>query len=160
MSDIQTLKEQTLISRKSAWLITWEWTGDHAKVEDKVIAILDSRFSYKNIQLFAEWTYTGSKFAFYEQIAIAKNRKYNPYKVEYGRIEIFEGEEKGLPSSIEGLGKFILGGNPYIYARIIYGVLAFVDDDGKEHLRWKEEINPIIKGGKTESIWQEYEVIR
>jgi hypothetical protein len=26
-----------------AWLVTWEWAGDHARREDKVAAIFNSR---------------------------------------------------------------------------------------------------------------------
>jgi|SRR5271170_1825578 len=41
----------------SAWLVTWEWSGEHAAVEDKVAEILDPRSSPNRVQQIVELLY-------------------------------------------------------------------------------------------------------
>lgn len=160
MNDIPSITEQTLTKYKSAWLITWEWAGEHAKVENKVVAILDFRYSHNKIGRFLEWIYIGSRFALYEQIAYAKNRKYNPYRLEYCVIELRASKESGLPSSIPYTDRMIFGNNPWLYARIVYDLQGYIDEQGRNYLKWKERVHLYIKNGKIESDWEECELVR
>jgi len=42
-------------SRKyKAWLVTWEWIGDHAKRDDKIVAVLDPRWRPDHVREFVE----------------------------------------------------------------------------------------------------------
>lgn len=160
INEMTSITEQTMTTYKSAWLITWEWIGDHAKVENKVVCILDFRYSYMKISRFLEWIYIGSRFALYEQIAFVKNRDCNPYHVEYGLIETRASKESGLPSSTTFTGKMVYGNNPFLYARIVYDLQGYIDDQGKDHLRWKERSHLFLNNGKIESDWEECELVR
>jgi hypothetical protein len=45
-------------SRKSrAWLVTWEWAGDHAKRTDKVVAIFGPRLGGERVRELVEFLY-------------------------------------------------------------------------------------------------------
>lgn len=43
--------------KMKAWLVTWEWAGDHAKRDDKVAAIFDPRLSGEHVREFVEFLY-------------------------------------------------------------------------------------------------------
>ena len=55
-----------------AWLITWEWVGDHAKVENKVAAILSYRLSGKIVREIVELLYANNYYTLRERVACAK----------------------------------------------------------------------------------------
>lgn len=68
---------------QKAWLLTWEWTGDHAAVEDKIAGILRPRLSHKKVgnileSMYAIHAYSVSELAYY-----SKRPKENPYKTKW-----------------------------------------------------------------------------
>lgn len=71
---------------KSAWLITWEWIGDHAAVEQKIVAILNYRKSAKYVKDFIEQLYIEKTSTVTEKMSFAKDRKSNPYPAKYHDI--------------------------------------------------------------------------
>ncbi|MND94947.1 hypothetical protein D3C76_920460 [compost metagenome] len=115
---------------KTAWLITWEWFGDHAAVEDKVVAIVSYRHSGPYIKDLMEHLYIVKTSSASEKLAYAKDRKSNPYPASYGTI-------KGVPWE----GRISCGDNPFLLGRLVSNVRVEVQD-GKEILLWEERPVP------------------
>jgi hypothetical protein len=121
------------------WLITWEWTGDHAKVENKIAAVLRWRLSSKIVReiveaLYANSQYTPSEFVRY---CVGKNGKNNPYPAR-----------NGVPWGI------YCGHNPHLYARIVDGLRVYETENGESAITWKERPIPnhlqeMLRNGRT-----------
>jgi hypothetical protein len=110
-----------------AWLITWEWIGDHAKVENKIATILNYRLSADSVREIMEQIYIDHYTSLPERVAYAKDKKNHPYPAQSARVD-------GVPWS----GRIYCGRNPYLYARLVDDLHADVDKSGEETLTWKE----------------------
>jgi len=154
------IREGTFSTYKRAWLITWDWMGNHAKVDDSFVAVLDYRYSGESMKRFVEWVYVSSQFAFHEQLAYAKDRSYNPYPAQFGTVGLKAREGLQLPPRSPYEGEITCGRNPWLWARIVYDLEAYVDEDGNEHLRWRQRLHTRIENGELKSDWEECELIR
>jgi hypothetical protein len=114
-----------------AWLITWEWIGNHAKVENKIAAILNYRLSSDTVREIMEQIYINNYTSLGERVAYAKNKKNHPYPAQSDRIN-------GVPWS----GRMYCGHNPFLYARIVDDLCVNVDENREETLTWKERSRP------------------
>jgi hypothetical protein len=117
-----------------AWLLTWEWIGDHARVRDPFVAILSSRKSDRSVAEFVEYYYllmTSSA----KEIASFVNRPKNiPYKAER-TVQI---------NDVPHGDRITCGHNPFVYARKVSDlVVAHIHDQTVESIKWKEP--PIFK---------------
>jgi hypothetical protein len=54
-----------------AWLVKWEWAGDHAKPEREIAAILNPRWSPERVRKYVELIYVNSCYSIAERIAYA-----------------------------------------------------------------------------------------
>ena len=111
---------------KRAWLITWEWVGESAKVDDKVLAIMDYRLSYNTMRDYVERLYIIHFYTYFEQIDFAKYRSKNLYPA---RI---------VTDNHKRCGKITCGHNPYLLARFAYNLHTYMDENGIEYLSWDE----------------------
>jgi hypothetical protein len=109
-------------SMKSAWLVTWEWNGDHAEKneDEKIVSILNYRYSDRRIKEYIEQAYIDSEYLLSDKLSCAKNIKCNPYR-----------------PSMEGL-KIVCGHNPHLLARKVENIKLVKGVDGKEQLIWEE----------------------
>lgn len=140
---------ESLVKLKSAWLITWDWNGDHAKVEDKLVAILDYRRSARYIERLLEQMYVSSQLAYHEQLRYAKNRESSPYQVGHRVVEILKkrAERYGETTLAKASDIMMCGENPFLYARIVNDLEGYIDENNNEHLKWVEQ-----QGNITEEI--------
>ena len=157
MTTLTGIVDGTRVKCRRAWLITWDWIGDHARVEDSFVAILNYRYSSSSVARMVEQIYVTSRVAFHEQLAYAKNRKSNPYRVQHDTVEISKEkrEKLSLPSSVPFADTMRCGENPWLWARIVYDLEAYVDEDGQEHLKWKERRHSVWEKGELKSEWEE-----
>jgi len=112
-----------------AWLITWEWIGNHAAVTAPFITILTARKSQSTVADFVEQYYLLASCSAGE-IAYFANR---PSKLPYrpSRSEIINGVPHG--------DRIICGHNPYIYARLVSSLIIKTDNKkGLEVISWRE----------------------
>jgi hypothetical protein len=112
-----------------AWLVTWEWMGNHAKREDKIAALLNSRLSESRVKELVEFLYLNDCYAVSEKMAIAQRRRDNPYpaKAERGCIHC--------------------GHHPFLQARLVDDLTVECDEHGFDTaVAWKE------RNGKMERI--------
>ena len=110
-----------------AWLTTWEWDGEHAKVDNRIAAILDSRTSAIRVRELVDFIYVNEFGSLAERLAYAKNKKNNPYPAEFVLME-------GIPWE----GEIQNGGNPFLRARLVEDL--HIEDDGSPegNLVWRE----------------------
>ena len=119
------------LKTKSAWLVTWDWSGDHAKVEDPVAAILNYRVTPEKVSRFMEQLYCSYSYSHAEKLSVAKSRKANPYPAQYGQL-------KGMSWQ----GQITCGDNPWLFARMVSNLHIGKDAEGNERLVWDERPLP------------------
>ena len=105
-----------------AWLITWEWEGDSKAVIDKVVGILNPKWSAKRVGDIVEFLYNECTSTLSEMAEYAKKSTNNPYK-----------------SKSDFNGQIHCGHNPYLWSRIVENLQ--IERDNKtfiETISWKE----------------------
>lgn len=110
-----------------AWLITWEWVGDHAEPDRKVVAALNPRWSGTRVREHVEILHASMCYSIAEQIGHANNRRFNPYPAEFTRVH-------GVPWH----GRIHCGHNPSLYARLVNDLRVERDESGAEYPVWSE----------------------
>jgi hypothetical protein len=118
--------------RITAWLVTWEWAGDHARREDKIAAILSRRLTPERITEIVEMIYANESYTYRERIAFAKDKKLNPYRA----------------TCIPWQRRLRCGHNPWLEARLVDNLHVIQDSDGVEQLSWDERSKPDISWTK------------
>ena len=111
-----------------AWLVTWEWSGNHAKRDKKVAATFDSRLSPERVRAFIEVLYAYETYTLSEKItAFVDNRRRNPYPAEFLKLDGGSRE-----------GEIHCGHNPYLRARLVDDLTVERGQDGVETATWKD----------------------
>lgn len=125
-----------------AWLVTWQWIGDHAQVGDPLVAILSSRKSDRAVSEFVEQYYLMASATAGEMAYYMNRRRKLPHKARTPEIinEIPHG------------GRIRCGADPYIYARLVTDLrIEELDDEDVEIITWREPSASQWKdGSKTE----------
>jgi hypothetical protein len=116
----------------TAWLVTWEWVGDHAKPERKIAAILNPRWSPDRVREYVEFIYANSYYSISERIDYAKNRSFNPYPAEFMRVR----------GGVQWQGQIICGHNPWLFARLVDNLVATGESDDEDKVVWTERPKP------------------
>jgi hypothetical protein len=109
----------------SAWLVTWDFAGDHARealkritgTDEELVAVLSPRLGPEKVRRFVEQRHSDIMYSPSEQIAYAKG-SFNPYPAQFG----------------ETTGQIVCGHNPMLYARKVRLLRA----DGDDGFLWDE----------------------
>ena len=114
---------QSTRSVKSAWLVTWEWVGDHARVDEekRVVTVLNYRWSAKKVRDLVEQLDVALEYGPWDKVGVARNKRSNPYPAELG-----------------ALGEVRCGHNPSLRGRRVHNFRVVVNDDGTNQTRWEE----------------------
>lgn len=115
---------------KSAWLITWEWAGNHAAMDKKVVSLINYRKTGEYIRNFVEQLYIVHNSTDGEKASYAKNSHSNPYPAYFAKI-----------GGVSWHGRIYCGHNPHLYARLVSNIRT-EEVDGGEVLRWDERAIP------------------
>ncbi len=111
-----------------AWLITWCWIGDHAAVDDPVVAFLSARTAPEGVRRYVERRYIDEKASLREKLSYARwNRQKPAYPAEFYRLE-----------GVTYMGQIRCGHNPWLYARLVDDLRAEMDADGNDVPKWTE----------------------
>ena len=98
-----------------AWIIKWNWIGDHAAVEKPLVNILSARTQEEDIRKYVERVYASHYYNVSEQLAFARYNK--PDKPPYpAYFETIDG--MAYPRHI------ICGHNPFVEAFLADGIIA------------------------------------
>ena len=73
--------------RITAWLITWEWFGDHVSRKDNIAAVLKRTTRPDTIIEIVDTMYMKEYYTLEECVAFTRNKKLNPYPAHYDSIE-------------------------------------------------------------------------
>ena len=109
-----------------AWLITWCWIGDHAAVDDPVVAILNARTGAEEVRRYVERRYIEETASLREKLSYARYKK-PAYPAEFERM-------KGVSYT----GQIHCGHNPWLYARLVDDLRAEIDANGNDVPKWTE----------------------
>ena len=115
----------------TAWLVTWEWCGDHAKRDDKVAAIFNARLSSERVREHVEFIYLSAMYSLTERAEYARDNKLNPYPARFGTLD-----------GVTWKGKIRCGHNPELRARLVEDFAVERDEQGKEIAHWEERPKP------------------
>ncbi len=103
-------------SARLAWLVLWEWVGDHARVDQPVAAILPRRFGHEIVQRIVEALYAEREYTPAEMLEAARDRGHNPYRAHLGSCCVIT--EDGSLGTVAWQGEIICGHNPHLVARL------------------------------------------
>jgi hypothetical protein len=117
---------------KRAWLVTWEWDGSHAAVEEdkRVVAIFNSRLSTDKVARWMELHYINEWGGLSERLAYAENKKNVAYQAEIPKIQ-----------GVQWSGEVICGDNPYLWARYVYNLRVETNANYEPNLFWEERVD-------------------
>ena len=116
----------------SAWLVTWEHQGNHAKPARHVAAIYNSRWGSERVRELVELIYVTTCYEISEQIMYATNKRaFNPYPAEFISL-----------NGISWQGAIHCGHNPSLYARLVNNLRTEAFGDGEERVLWDERPKP------------------
>ena len=123
-----------------AWIIRWEWDGDHAAVEDPFIAALPPQFGSQKIRCFVELYYAARFLTPPEQLHyIVRKRAPNPFPARFG-VATWQ-DEAGNVRNLRWDDQVICGDNPFIVAQRATNVVEGREPGGQEVLVW-EDVQP------------------
>lgn len=106
-------------SNQKAWLLTWEWIGEHAAVEDRIAAILRPRLSQHVVGEIVQYFYAIHAYYPTELAIWSKRPKENPYKAQWHKKHCF------------------CGHNPSLHANYVHQLTITEDpDSGLETISW------------------------
>ena len=123
---------------QKAWLLTWEWAGEHASVEDQIAGILRPRLSREKVgeileSMYAIHAYSVSELAYY-----SRQPKENPYKAKWENYHCY------------------CGHNPSLHANYVHKLNIIEDPEtGLETIEWV--LPPLYKINRSPS---ERELVR
>jgi hypothetical protein len=108
---------------KSAWVVTWEWIGEHAAVEEtrRVVTVLNYRWTTEKVRDLIEQMYVASEYSLSEKTRIARDRRTNPYRAK-----------------VASAREVHCGHNPWLRARFVRNFQCLSKDDGTYLPHWEE----------------------
>jgi hypothetical protein len=109
-----------------AWLVTWEWVGDHAKPPKKIAELLDPRLSPERVREIVEFLYQRED-RLSDKVNWRLRKHKQPYPAEFVTID-------GVPWQ----GRIICGHNPHLLARSVDSLIVSTDADGNEVATWTD----------------------
>jgi hypothetical protein len=123
---------------RKAWLVTWEWAGNHAKVpdEDVVAAVLRPQVGSETVRRLVEFLYAQREYAPEDKLAALDH---NPYPAMFGRCRFIDSD--GTVRSVASAGEVVCGHNPWLRARLVDNLRMALPDAG---LDWDERKDPPI----------------
>jgi hypothetical protein len=109
--------------KMKAWLVTWEWIGDHAKRDKTIAAVFNPRLGSARVQEFVEFLYLTEYYSLSEQMAIAQHKAQaqNPYPAQF----------------VTG-SEMYCGHNPFLHAQLVDDLTVECDANSRDiKATWK-----------------------
>jgi len=112
-----------------AWLVTWDWYGDHAAVGDQLVAILNAGRSKSSVAKYVELLHLLATSLAFEVAQWANGRDRQPHQATM--VQVINCVPHG--------GHITCGHNPWMVARLVSNLVVEPDfDAGIETARWQE----------------------
>jgi hypothetical protein len=113
--------------RNTAWVVRWDWAGDHAKVKQPIAAILPSQLGPETVRRLVETLYAAREYTPAEMLEASRRNGFNPYRATFGSCPVTL--EDGSTTQATWQGEVLCGHNPYLVARKAI-VRSVGDDEG------------------------------
>jgi hypothetical protein len=113
-------------SKFKAWLVTWEWIGEHAKRPDRVAEILNPRLRPERVRRIVELLYHHDALLS-EKVAWRLRRQRQVYPAEFVNLD-------GMQWQFD----IYCGHNPWLHARLVDNLTIERDKQGKETASWED----------------------
>ena len=114
-----------------AWLVTWEWTGDHAKPQNKIADIFDPRLPPEKVRQLVELLYHKDALLS-EKVSWRLRKRPQVYPAEFTRLE-----------GVQWTGEITCGHNPWLRARLVDNLIVERDEMGNETATWTDRHSPV-----------------
>lgn len=101
---------------RKAWLVTWKGIGDHARLDEKVVAAFKPATGRRLIAACLELIYAQLNYSAEERVAVSLGMIENPYPATFPR-------RSGTSSTSE----VHCGDNPFLRARLVDALKAQAD---------------------------------
>jgi hypothetical protein len=124
-----------------AWLVRWDWAGEHARVDREVIAVLPPQTSAAEVAKFIERYYSASAYQPDEMLQFMRVPDANPYRARFGTVTAIL--EDGTATQVRWDGDVFCGHNPFIVASRVHDLKASPVADGSR-LTWEEAPRPVV----------------
>lgn len=128
---------------RKAWLITWDWAGEHAAVPERevVVAILRPQTSPDTVKRIVELLYASHEYEPADKLAALTH---NPYPAEFSTVSVEQKTSGGevIRQTVPYTGQIHCGHNPFLYARLVDNLRPTDPADSGVGLAWKERPHP------------------
>lgn len=126
---------------RKAWLITWDWAGEHARVpDDEVIAaILRPQTGAETVRRIMEYLYAMRQYEAIDKLDMLDS---NPYPAEFNAVTHEFPGDPPFRQTVKYEGQIICGHNPFLYARRVDNLRPRSPDSPSDGLTWDERPPP------------------
>lgn len=124
-----------------AWLVTWEWCGEHAKRDNPFAAILNPRFSIGKVREIVEFMYRLAEYSLSDQAGYVRNGSPNHRATD--------------DRTLDGRVHIHCGHNPFLHARLVDDLIVERNAEGKEIVSCKERPRRVRLVGQTDGSIQQ-----
>jgi len=128
-------KANSRVSGTRAWLVRWDWIGDHAKVENPIVAILPSQWGVERIKTVVEVVHDAKALTPAEMAHFARKRRDRPYEATLDTVTM---DTDHGPINVPWEGAVLCGHNPWVEAR---QVTVFIHP-GSQEVSWEPVPKP------------------
>jgi hypothetical protein len=129
--------------QRRAWVIRWDWGGDHARVTQPIVAILSPQLGSETVRRLVEALYAAREYTPEEMLEASRRGGYNPYKAMLGTCPMILEDGTTVQSTWEG--EILCGHNPHLVARRAL-VSATGDPDGSVEFEDLPRPAPDLRG--------------
>lgn len=106
-----------------AWVVRWEWAGQHAAVDQPVAAILRPQIGGRRLFGIVETLYAAREYEPIDMLSAIRPGGHHPYRAKWGSWG----------------GEVICGHNPFLVARLARVRPA---SDGSGGIEWEDDSRP------------------
>jgi hypothetical protein len=130
---------------RTAWLVTWDWAGDHAAVPERevIAAILRPQTSADTVKRIVEILYAAREYHPIDKHAALTR---NPYPAQYNTVTVEQRMSDGTVFTQHPpyAGQIVCGHNPLLYARLVDNLRVADLESPDAGLAWDERPPPSI----------------
>lgn len=131
------------LTGRKAWLVTWDWAGEHAAVPEKdvVAAVLRPQTGPGMVKRIVEVLYAAREYYPTDKLDALME---NPYPARFGTVRVEQPRPNGevLVQHVPYEGQISCGHNPFLYARLVDNLRAKDRDNPDAGLEWDERPPP------------------
>jgi hypothetical protein len=102
-----------------AWVVRWEWAGDHAAVDQPVAAVLRPQTGAHQVMQIVELLHAARQHTPTEMLSMIRRGGHRPYPARLGTVRF---DPADGPVNVRWSGEVSCGPNPFLVARLAHRV--------------------------------------